>query len=304
MAVKRDKLERIGMGLVLCIALLMFYAPLVVLHGAFSGDESINALTVRSTLSQLRSGIETSSGFSTDQSVFPDLHGNNPSPEQPLRLRFTLSIAWLAPFMIFVALFYTVLALIDLLFLRRAAGALAFLGGCCAAIAIALLLMLNSGIQSWTAGMIQNAPLRSGEDISAAMRLLMAHAFQVSPGPGLYVLATCLLLVAALSYSRAIPRMERVVRRSPRSEGPQSVRVRPIDSRFPEEICTTRNYSHDGLYLVTQATHYYAGMEVSLIRNPGAPGSENREERGSVMRVDKVDTGKSGVAIRIISAPA
>ena len=30
MAVKRDKLERIGMGLVLCIALLMFYAPLVV----------------------------------------------------------------------------------------------------------------------------------------------------------------------------------------------------------------------------------------------------------------------------------
>jgi hypothetical protein len=45
-------------------------------------------------------------------------------------------------------------------------------------------------------------------------------------------------------------------------------------------------------------------MEVSLIRNPGAPGSENREERGSVMRVDKVDTGKSGVAIRIISAPA
>ena len=63
MAVKRDKLERIGMGLVLCIALLMFYAPLVVLHGAFSGDESINALSVRSTLSQLRSGIETPRGF-------------------------------------------------------------------------------------------------------------------------------------------------------------------------------------------------------------------------------------------------
>jgi hypothetical protein len=304
MAVKRDKVERIGMGLVLCIALLMFYGPLVVLHGAFSGDESINALRIRSTLSQLRSGIETSSGFSTDQSVFPDVQGENPSTEKPLNLRFILSIGWLVPLSIFVALFYAALALIDLLFLRRAAGALSLLGGCCAALAIVLLLMLNSGIQSWTAELVQNAPLRSGEDISAAMRLLMAHAFQVSPGPGLYVLASCLLLVAALSYSRAIPRMERVVRRSPRSEGPQSVRIRPIDSRFPEETCVTRNYSQHGLYLVTEAAHYYAGMEVSLIRTPDAPGSQPREERGSVVRVDKSDSGKSGVAIRIISAPA
>jgi hypothetical protein len=89
-------------------------------------------------------------------------------------------------------------------------------------------------------------------------------------------------------------------RRAPRSKLSQPVRVRPFDPNCPGEVCTTLNVSRSGLYFETSAGHYFSGMEVYVTRNfqPGDP--MNREEIADVVRVEKVENGKWGVAIRIL----
>jgi hypothetical protein len=79
-----------------------------------------------------------------------------------------------------------------------------------------------------------------------------------------------------------------------------SVRVRPFDFRLSEEVCTTTNVSRTRLYIETSARHYYAGMNVSVVRNFQPEERVHREETGTVTRVEKLNDGKWGVAIRIL----
>jgi hypothetical protein len=97
----------------------------------------------------------------------------------------------------------------------------------------------------------------------------------------------------------------KIIPRSPRAKLSQSVRVRPYDPHDPEEVCVTQNLSRMGFYFETSLGHYFSGMSVGLTRNfaPGDP--VNREERGEVVRVERLKNGNWGVAIRIlISSPA
>ncbi|MGB6432062.1 MAG: hypothetical protein WBF06_15895 [Candidatus Acidiferrales bacterium] len=204
------------------------------------------------------------------------------------------------PLAIFAAFAYAALTLLDLLFLRKSTWALAFIGGCLGLFAIVHLVVMNSGLRHWTAELIASEPMGTRENPFVAMRILMAHSFLLSPGPGLYVLTFCLFLVSALAYSRAIPRMEVVIRSSPRVDISETIRVCPLDPALPEETCTSINVSRYGLYFETRATHYYSGMEARFNRNPGAHDSTNHEERGSVVRIDALGSGKNGVAMRII----
>jgi hypothetical protein len=89
-------------------------------------------------------------------------------------------------------------------------------------------------------------------------------------------------------------------RLTPRENLSEPVRVRPCDSQYPEEICTSTNVSRTGLYLVTSAEHYFIGMNVIVTPNFGPDDPMHREQIGDVVRVDKLVDGKSGVAIRIL----
>jgi len=51
-------------------------------------------------------------------------------------------------------------------------------------------------------------------------------------------------------------------RRTGRTDLKQVVRIRPVDSQFPPEYCTTFNVSEAGLYLVTSVSHYVLGMNL------------------------------------------
>jgi len=51
-------------------------------------------------------------------------------------------------------------------------------------------------------------------------------------------------------------------RQTGRTDLKQVVRIRPVDSQFPSEYCTTFNVSEAGLYLVTSASHYVLGMNL------------------------------------------
>jgi hypothetical protein len=95
-------------------------------------------------------------------------------------------------------------------------------------------------------------------------------------------------------------------RSAPRAKISLPIRVRPFDSKYPEEICTTLNISRDGLFFVTSAGHYlelyFRHMKVHVMRNFQPNDPANQEEIGDVVRMEGPKDGKWGVAICIATA--
>ena len=89
-------------------------------------------------------------------------------------------------------------------------------------------------------------------------------------------------------------------RATPREILSEPVLVRPCDSNYPEEICTTANVSRSGLYFLTPTNHYFVGMNVIVTLNFGPDDPRHREIIGDVVRVEEVSQGKWGVAVRIL----
>jgi hypothetical protein len=89
-------------------------------------------------------------------------------------------------------------------------------------------------------------------------------------------------------------------RHAPRTDLKQVLRIRPVDPQFPPEYCTTFNISEAGLYFATSARHYLPGMNVYVTSDfqPGSP--MNRSVAGSVVRVEELENGQSGIAIQIL----
>jgi len=78
------------------------------------------------------------------------------------------------------------------------------------------------------------------------------------------------------------------------------VRVSPCDPQYPDEICTTLNVSRNGLYFMTTADHYYIGMNVIITLNFGPDDPMHREQIGDVVRMERLDQDRWGIAIRIL----
>jgi hypothetical protein len=95
-------------------------------------------------------------------------------------------------------------------------------------------------------------------------------------------------------------------RRAPRAKISLPILVRPVDSKYPEEIATTLNMSRDGLYFVTSEVHYleiyFRNMKVHVMRNFQPNDPANQEEIGDVVRVEGPRDGLWGVAIRVAKA--
>jgi hypothetical protein len=91
-------------------------------------------------------------------------------------------------------------------------------------------------------------------------------------------------------------------RRSPRTGVAQFMRVRPVNSDFPVEYCTTFNVSGTGVYLKTSAAHYFLGMTVGLTRDFVADDPSSEEIMSAVVRIDKLEDGRFGVAVDFTSA--
>jgi hypothetical protein len=79
----------------------------------------------------------------------------------------------------------------------------------------------------------------------------------------------------------------------------QTIRIRPVESQFAEEIRPTLNVTWDGLYFATSIGHYFSGMNVYVARNFRSSDPANREKQGTVVRVDKLKEGRWGVAIHL-----
>jgi PilZ domain len=90
-------------------------------------------------------------------------------------------------------------------------------------------------------------------------------------------------------------------RQYPRTNLSQVVRIRPFDTSFAPEYCTTLNVSRNGLYFATEAAHYIPGMSVYLMSDFQPDSPLNHSVEGAVIRIDELEADKWGVAIRLFS---
>jgi hypothetical protein len=90
-------------------------------------------------------------------------------------------------------------------------------------------------------------------------------------------------------------------RRQPRTKLSEAVFIRPSDSRLPPDSCTTFNVSQDGLYLATSADYYAPGVNVCVTSDFQSGSPMHFATAGIVIRVEKLEDKKWGVAIHIFS---
>jgi len=294
------KVEWVGFGLILCIALLMFFQPIVRLHGS-NGSQSSNLFGLHSELPQLQSVLQFMATAKHAPSTGPALVSVAGVPAfKPLAAPFSLRMAPLVQWFVFAAMGFCLLALLDHFFFQKAAAIFSLLGGCAAAIAVLHLLLMGSDLRSWVQILVNATLINTPEAEDPSGFIVMASSFLVGPGFGLYVLTACLFLVPFLSFTRAVPRIRSVVRHERRVAQSQPIALRPVNLGYPKENCTSLEVSKGGLLLESSLNHYYAGMEVYLTRNAREGVPSKLEEHGSVVRVEKMQNGGCRIAIRLI----
>jgi hypothetical protein len=295
------KVERIGFGLLLCVALLMAFEPLVRMHDP-NGARISDAFDLPSGIKQLQSELRIAAPIKSVLYSGPAGSPAQASAATPgaMPVPFSIRTASIVPWFVFAALAFTFLALLDLLFVQKGVALLSVVGGIFAASALVHVQILSSDVQAWTDAMMSIAELSSPSDAALGARVLMANSFLISPGTGLYMITVCLLLVPLLSLTRAIPRLRDVIRSDARIRTSQKIHIRPINSQYPEETCASLDLSRSGLYLESPSNHYYVGMEVYLTRNVPAGGPPNDDEHGHVVRVEKGKNPGCRFAIHII----
>lgn len=89
-------------------------------------------------------------------------------------------------------------------------------------------------------------------------------------------------------------------RRDRRVKLSRPVLAQPSDRRFKEGLETTVNTSRDGLYFRTRAMHYYVGMHLGVNVGYAPHDPCNLSSFGNVVRIDRLQNGALGIAVRIL----
>jgi hypothetical protein len=98
-------------------------------------------------------------------------------------------------------------------------------------------------------------------------------------------------------------KLPRLPRRSRRVESSQPIQVRQAEETASEvrDVCITQNISRDGLYFTSGQLSYREGMHltISFLRHSDlfAP---NAGYTGQIVRVDGIEDGRVGVAVRLV----
>jgi hypothetical protein len=78
-------------------------------------------------------------------------------------------------------------------------------------------------------------------------------------------------------------------------------RIRPSDPRREEEVRSTLNRSHYGLYFATWTEHYYMGMRLNVtVPYSSAVDLCNSEQVAEIVRIERLTDGRLGIAVRIL----
>lgn len=296
------KLERIALILLLGLALLTALVPVVVLHDP-NGARASNVFDLPAGINQLQAELRIVAPIKSAVYSGPAVSNGAapPATPGPMPIPFSIRIAPIVPWCVFAALVFTLLALLDLLFLDKAVALLSLIGGLLAAVALFIVLVLGSDLQAWTEALRSITELSAPVDSALGARILMINSFLITPGVGLFVLTTCMLLVPLLVVTRGVARLSDFLHSAARVRASQPVHVRPLNAQCPAETCMSLDLSQSGLYLENPSSHYYVGMELYLTRNQRDGGAKGAEEHGYVVRVEKKDKGGCRFAVHVIS---
>jgi hypothetical protein len=97
------------------------------------------------------------------------------------------------------------------------------------------------------------------------------------------------------------PILQEERRESQRNKVSRPLRLRPSDPKCEEEVRATLNASRDGLYFRTWAEHYHIGMALHVTFPYASVEICNSEYAGEVLRIEQLEDGSWGIAIRIRS---
>lgn len=296
------KVERIALILLLGIALLTALVPLVVLHDP-NGARASNVFDLPAGINQLQAELRIVAPIKSVVYSGPAVTTGVAPPATPgtLPIPFSIRMAPIVPWCIFAALFFSLLALLDLLFFNKAVATLSLIGGFLAAVALLHVLVLGSDLQAWTDALRSITELSAPGDLTLGARILTINSFLITPGIGLFVLTTCLLLVPLLAVTHGVARLSDFLQRAARVRASQPVHIRPLNSQCPAETCMSLDLSQSGLYLESPSNHYYVGMELHLTRNQREGSATGAEEHGYVVRLEKKDKGGCRFAVHVIS---
>src|SRR5579863_1811968 len=105
------KVERIGFSLLLLIALLTAFQPLVRVHGP-NGDQVNNAFDVQGGVAQLQAnlGIIGAGSPSSESSASGNSVSSAPATTGVLAMPFVLRVGWLVPWFVLTAYAFSILA--------------------------------------------------------------------------------------------------------------------------------------------------------------------------------------------------
>jgi hypothetical protein len=89
-------------------------------------------------------------------------------------------------------------------------------------------------------------------------------------------------------------------RKSPRFSISRPLLACPFGPEYTEAVHTSSNTSRDGVYFETRAKHYCVGMPISVSAPYAGRQNAVSPSFGKVVRVDRFDDGRLGVAVRIL----
>lgn len=96
-----------------------------------------------------------------------------------------------------------------------------------------------------------------------------------------------------------VPAPEKERRLGRRAKISRPLLARPTDPRFEQEVVSTLNVSRYGIYFETRSTHYYLGMHLHVTFPYSPLDPANSAVLGVIVRIDKLNDGYLGIAIRL-----
>jgi hypothetical protein len=101
---------------------------------------------------------------------------------------------------------------------------------------------------------------------------------------------------------RCAGKATRDARRRKRLKVSLPVHVRPFDARFAEieDVGQVVDFTRDGLYFMTRMPHYFMGMRLIVTFPYGDNVSAHRKFLAEIMRLERHDDQKRGIALRFL----
>jgi len=80
------------------------------------------------------------------------------------------------------------------------------------------------------------------------------------------------------------------------------VHLRPFDARYAEieDVAQVIDFTRDGLFFRTRMPHYFLGMRLIVTFPYGEKVSVHRQMLATVVRMDRLEDGDRGIAVRVL----